>query len=80
MDPEEAAGLRAKTKAALAEVDSILRGLDATAAEAESDSVSLVRSLGDESRKALAAGDLERAENLADKALALARDLPRGPR
>ncbi len=75
MGRDQAAGLHEETLTALREVERILDGLDGARAEAQADSVTLVRGLVDQSRRALDAGDLERAHNLADKALTLAHDL-----
>ncbi len=75
LDHAEAHDLRQETEAALAEVESSLRSLDDDQAEAQADSVTLVRGLLEQSREALDAGDLERAHNLAEKARTLAHDL-----
>lgn len=75
MGAAQAHDLRKETVATLAEVEAILRGLDGARIEAQADSVVLIRGLVEQSRQALADGDLERAHNLAEKARTLARDL-----
>lgn len=72
IEDREAGALEEETREAIRETEEHLDGLDAEARESRRESVATVRGLLEQSRSALAEGDLPRAHNLARKARELA--------
>lgn len=75
VEGEEAHTLEDETREAIRTAEALLRALDAETHRANAEPVERVRGLLDQSRSALAEGDLERAHNLARKARELAAEL-----
>lgn len=75
LDPQRAEELRSEAGAALAETRKILAGLEPATRRERAEAVATIESLVEQGRAALGQGEVERAHNLAAKALGLAREL-----
>lgn len=71
----EADTLEEEAREALGETEALLEGLDDDTRRTRQESIATVRGLVEQSRTALAEGDLQRAHNLARKARELAAEL-----
>lgn len=71
----EASALAEEAREALAETEALLDSLDDATRRAREESIAIIRGLVEQSRTALAEGDLPRAHNLARKARELAGEL-----
>jgi hypothetical protein len=71
----EAGALEEEAREALGETEALLEGLDDDTRRTREESIATVRGLVEQSRTALAEGDLPRAHNLARKARELAAEL-----